>query len=256
MLDDSRDNQDFPKTDFGFEEIPVTEKSKRVRAVFNSVAKEYDLMNDFMSFGLHRIWKTVTVDVCDFRSGDCVLDLAGGTADLTKLILKKTPELGQMILADINAEMLSIGRNKLIDCGLWKKTKIIQADAESLPFPNHYFHAVIIGFGLRNVTNKDIALAEIYRVLRPGGQVFILEFSECKIPFLKPLYDWYSFNVLPKLGKVVAKDEESYRYLAESIRRHPNQKALLQLMKEVGFSENKVNNFLGGIVALHRGTKL
>lgn len=239
-------------TDFGFTEIPKSEKVERVKAVFNSVAPKYDLMNDLMSLGLHRIWKRIAVMLADLRSGAQVLDLAGGTADLTRLMADKA----EVVLADINAEMLKIGREKLIDQGLWQRAKIVQLDAERLPFSEGTFDVVTIAFGLRNVTDKAAALKEMYRVLKPGGQVLILEFSECKPAVLKPLYDAYSFKVLPKLGGWIANDTDSYRYLAESIRKHPNQALLSEMMKLAGFAQIKVNNFLAGVVALHRGYKI
>jgi demethylmenaquinone methyltransferase/2-methoxy-6-polyprenyl-1,4-benzoquinol methylase len=221
------------------------------------VAPRYDLMNDLMSLGLHRIWKRLTVALIDLPEQGRVLDLAGGTADLTALIAKKmAKKTGEIILSDINAEMLALGRNKLIDQGLWHQVKIVQADAENLPFFDNEFDAVTIAFGLRNVTDKDKALQEIYRTLKPGGEVFILEFSELKTEFLKPFYDAYSFKILPKLGEWIAGDAASYQYLAESIRRHPNQGALLAMLEKTGFAQCRVNNFLGGVVALHRGFKL
>jgi demethylmenaquinone methyltransferase/2-methoxy-6-polyprenyl-1,4-benzoquinol methylase len=209
-----------------------------------------------MSLGLHRLWKRLTVDCAKLRPGRLVLDLAGGTADLTALMTKKVAPLGRVTLADINAEMLEVGRSKLIDQGLWQQVDIIQANAECLPFADNYFDVVTIAFGLRNVTDKQLALKEMYRVLKPGGQVLVLEFSELKPAFLKPLYDAYSFKILPKLGEWVAQDGESYRYLAESIRRHPNQLDLLAMLEEEGFEQCQINNFLFGVVALHRGFKL
>ncbi len=249
-------NKNSLNTDFGFQQVAWKEKAKRVGKVFSSVAPKYDVMNDLMSGGLHRIWKRMTVALADIRPHHRVLDLAGGTADLTTLIGPSITPPGELILADINAEMLTIGRNKLIDQGLWQKVKVVQTNAEALAFPTDYFDAVFIAFGLRNVTDKTAALSEIFRVLKPGGQAFILEFSEMKLPFLKPFYDAYSFKVLPKLGEWVAQDAKSYQYLAESIRRHPNQAALSKMMENVGFEKVRVNNFLAGVVALHRGIKL
>ncbi|MCD6048136.1 MAG: bifunctional demethylmenaquinone methyltransferase/2-methoxy-6-polyprenyl,4-benzoquinol methylase [Gammaproteobacteria bacterium] len=242
-------------TDFGFQQVPWQDKAKHVRDVFNSVAPKYDLMNDLMSLGLHRVWKRIAVALADVRPHDRILDLAGGTADLTRLMAPKISQPGEIILADINDEMLKVGRDKLINEGLWQKVKVIQANAECLPFPENYFNVVTIAFGLRNVTDKNAALQEMYRVLKPGGQILILEFSEVKQPFLKSVYDAYSFHILPKLGDWVASDAASYQYLAESIRKHPNQATLLQMMEAVGFEQCKVNNFLAGIVALHRGFK-
>lgn len=244
------------KTDFGFEQVSWSDKANRVKAVFNSVAPKYDVMNDLMSLGFHRLWKRLTVDCAKLRPDSRVLDLAGGTADLTTRMAKEIGPLGTIILSDINAEMLAVGRNKLIDQGLWQRVSIIQANAECLPFPNNYFDVVTIAFGLRNVTDKSAALKEMYRVLKPGGQVLVLEFSELKSGFLKPLYDAYSFKILPKLGEWIAQDADSYRYLAESIRRHPNQQDLLAMLETAGFEQCQVNNFLGGVVALHRGFKL
>ena len=244
-----------PKTDFGFEQVPLSDKVRRVKEVFSSVAPKYDVMNDLMSLGLHRLWKRLAVDCAKLRPGDHVLDLAGGTADLTALMVKKVAPLGTVTLADINAEMLTVGRSKLIDQGLWQQVPIVQANAECLPFDSNYFDAVTIAFGLRNVTDKSAALKEMYRVLKPGGQVLVLEFSELKPDFLKPVYDAYSFKILPKLGEWIAQDGDSYRYLAESIRRHPNQATLLAMLEESGFTGCQVNNFLFGVVALHRGFK-
>lgn len=244
-----------PQTDFGFEQVPLSDKVRRVKEVFSSVAPKYDIMNDLMSLGLHRLWKRLTVDCAKLRSGVQVLDLAGGTADLAALMAKKVAPAGRVILADINAEMLAMGRNKLIDQGLWRQVSIVQANAECLPFDNDYFDVVTIAFGLRNVTDKSAALKEMYRVLKPGGQVLVLEFSELKPVFLKPFYDAYSFKILPKLGEWIAQDGDSYRYLAESIRRHPNQDAFLAMLQAAGFTGCQVNNFLFGVVALHRGFK-
>jgi len=245
-----------PKTDFGFEQVPVSDKVRRVKEVFSSVAPKYDVMNDLMSLGLHRLWKRLTVDCAKLQPGAQVLDLAGGTADLATLMVKKVIPSGTVTLADINAEMLTVGRNKLIDQGLWRQVPIVQANAECLPFANNSFDVVTIAFGLRNVTDKSAALKEMYRVLKPSGQVLVLEFSELKADFLKPFYDAYSFKILPKLGEWIAEDGDSYRYLAESIRRHPNQQALLTMLEQSGFSGCQVNNFLFGVVALHRGFKL
>jgi len=240
------------KTHFGFEEVPWNEKVTRVREVFHSVAPHYDLMNDLMSMGLHRIWKRITIALADIRPGKKVLDLAGGTGDLAVHMAKTT----HVTMADINAKMLAVGRDKLIDQGLFQKVDLIQADAEALPFPDNEFDVVTIAFGLRNVTNKMQAIKEIFRVLKPGGRCLILEFSTLKISALRGMYDAYSFKILPKLGEWFAKDSESYRYLAESIRKHPPQEELLSMLEEVGFVQGKINNFMGGVVALHRAVKI
>lgn len=248
-------NSDSDKTHFGYEEIPVNEKTARVRAVFHSVANRYDLMNDLMSLGIHRLWKKIAVDLGAFSKGHVVLDIAGGTGDLTAKISTIVGEKGRVFLADINQAMLQTGRTRLIDKGVFNNVSFVQADAEELPFLDDHFDRIIIGFGLRNVTHKERALQSMYRVLKPGGRVIILEFSK---PLLKPLaslYDMYSFHILPLLGKVIAKDEDSYRYLAESIRVHPGQEALQTMMEEAGFENCSYHNLSGGIVAVHRGYK-
>ena len=243
MSDDSR-------THFGFEEVAVGEKSKRVRGVFESVARRYDLMNDLMSGGMHRLWKRYAVGVAALRPGARVLDLAGGTGDLARLFAAAVGPTGRVVLTDINGAMLAEGRDKLIDRGM--KLDVVQCDAEKLPFPDRAFDAVSIGFGLRNVTRKENALAEMRRVLAPGGVALILEFSKVAAP-LAPAYDWYSFAVLPRLGRLVAGDEASYRYLAESIRMHPDQEALKALMEQAGFESVEYHNLTAGVVALHVG---
>ena len=249
-------NKNEPQTDFGYTQVPLSEKVNHVRKVFSSVASKYDVMNDLMSLGLHRIWKHIAVSLAQIQPNAQILDLAGGTADLAIRMGKKLNDQGSVILADINKEMLTIGRDKVVDAGLWKTIKPVQANAESLPFPTDHFDIVTIAFGLRNVTDKMAAIKEMYRVLKPGGQILILEFSQVKSEWLRSLYDTYSFQVLPKLGKWVANDEGSYRYLAESIRKHPNQQTLLEMMQEAQFEQCHVHNFLNGIVALHRGYKL
>jgi len=237
-------------TDFGFERVPPEDKARRVRGVFESVAAKYDLMNDLMSGGLHRVWKRFTVAASGTHAGSEVLDVAGGTADLARLFADRVGPTGRVILTDINAAMLGAGRDRLLDEGCL--VPVVQCNAEALPFPARRFDCVCIGFGLRNVTRKDVALAEMRRVLRPGGVALILEFSKVAQP-LQPVYDWYSFNVLPRLGKLVAGDEASYRYLAESIRMHPDQSTLRDLMQKAGFERVEWFNLMAGVVALHRG---
>lgn len=237
-------------TDFGFERVPPEDKARRVRGVFESVATKYDLMNDLMSGGLHRLWKRFAVAASGVRAGSEVLDVAGGTADLTRLFAERVAPTGRVILTDINAAMLCAGRDRMLDEG--RLVPAVQCNAEALPFPGGRFDCVCIGFGLRNVTQKDAALAEMRRVLRPGGVALVLEFSRVAGP-LRPAYDWYSFHVLPRLGKLVAGDEASYRYLAESIRMHPDQSTLKDMMENAGFDRVEWFNLMAGVVALHRG---
>jgi demethylmenaquinone methyltransferase/2-methoxy-6-polyprenyl-1,4-benzoquinol methylase len=236
-------------TDFGFERVPPEDKARRVRGVFESVATKYDLMNDLMSGGLHRLWKRFAVATSGVRAGAEVLDVAGGTADLTRLFAERVGPTGRVILTDINAAMLSAGRDRMLDEG--RLVPAVQCNAEALPFPARRFDCVCIGFGLRNVTRKEAALAEMRRVLRPGGVALVLEFSRVAGP-LRPAYDWYSFNVLPRLGQLVAGDEASYRYLAESIRMHPDQSTLKSMMENAGFDRVEWFNLMAGVVALHR----
>lgn len=243
------------QTDFGFSKVSLDEKTKKVGEVFHSVAEKYDVMNDLMSFGLHRLWKRFAINIAQFRAGHKVLDLAGGTGDLSARIQPIVGESGQVILSDINFSMLSVGRDRLLDTGKSAAIQIVQADAESLPFPDNYFDRVIIGFGLRNVTKKENALREMCRVLKPGGCALVLEFSKVKLPVLDKLYDFYSFSLLPKMGKLVADDADSYRYLAESIRMHPDQENLKDLMSSAGFEDCDYHNLTGGMVAVHRGYK-
>ena len=238
------------RTDFGYEQVPVEDKARRVRRVFDSVADKYDLMNDLMSAGLHRLWKRFTVDATRVRPGMRVLDLAGGTGDLAIDFARRVGPMGVVVLTDINATMLESGRDRLINAGV--VLPVIQCDAEKLPFPDAHFDCVSIGFGLRNVTRKERALSEMRRVLRPGGVAAILEFSQVWEP-LKPVYDWYSFSVLPRLGQLAAGDGDSYRYLAESIRMHPDQAALKALMVASGFDDVAIHNLAAGVVALHLG---
>lgn len=239
-------------THFGFKTVSETEKAHKVAEVFDSVAARYNLMNDLMSAGLHRFWKRFAVEVSGAKQGDRVLDIAGGTADLTALFTEQVGETGQVWLTDINNAMLTIGRDRMLNEGV--AIPVAQCDAEKLPFPDIFFDHVSVAFGLRNMTHKEIALKEMLRVLRPGGSLVVLEFSKVWKP-LQPFYDAYSFKVLPVMGKLVAKDEESYRYLAESIRMHPSQEELKQLMQQVGFERVEFFNLTGGVVALHRGYK-
>ncbi|HVE54177.1 MAG TPA: bifunctional demethylmenaquinone methyltransferase/2-methoxy-6-polyprenyl-1,4-benzoquinol methylase UbiE [Ramlibacter sp.] len=239
-------------THFGFQSVDEREKAKRVRGVFDSVAPRYDLMNDLMSLGLHRAWKAYTVLVADVRPGHCVLDLAGGTGDLAQAFAAKAGSGGLVVHTDINSSMLRVGRDRLLDAGLVLPTVV--CDAEKLPFESASFDRVSVGFGLRNMTRKDAALAEMHRVLRPGGKLLVLEFSKVARP-LEKAYDWYSFSVLPRLGRLVAGDESSYRYLAESIRMHPGQEELKGLMKTSGFGHVDYHNLTGGVAALHVAIK-
>lgn len=238
-------------THFGFSSVAWQDKEKKVGEVFQSVAEKYDLMNNLMSMGIHHLWKRFAISQCNARPGQRILDLAGGTGDLSAQLSKKVGEKGQVVLADINDAMLNVGRNRLINEGLIHNIRYVQANAQCLPFADNSFDCIIIGFGLRNVTDKDEALRSMYRVCKPGGRVLVLEFSNPDFPGLKPVYDWYSFQVLPKLGKLFANDEESYRYLAESIRMHPNQDALKNMMEQAGFEDCRYHNLSGGIVALH-----
>lgn len=242
-------------THFGYETVDVDDKARRVRGVFDSVAGNYDLMNDLMSAGLHRLWKRFTIEQAAVRRGQQVLDLAGGTGDLAKAFAAKVGSSGHVILADINASMLKEGRKRLTDAGVAGNLSITQVDAEKLPFAGSTFDCITIAFGLRNVTDKRAALASMHNVLRPGGKVMILEFSE-PTASLRPAYDLYSFKVLPFLGKLVADDASSYQYLAESIRMHPNQESLLEMMQEAGFEKCRYHNLAGGVVALHIGYRI
>ncbi len=239
-------------THFGFESVPEDDKARRVRGVFDSVAPRYDIMNDLMSMGLHRAWKAYTVLVANLREGARVLDIAGGTGDLALAFAKKVGASGQVVHTDINEAMLRTGRDRLLNAGVAVPTLV--CDAEKLPFPNGHFDAVSVAFGLRNMTHKDAALAEMNRVLKPGGKLLVLEFSKVARP-LEKVYDWYSFSVLPRLGKLVAGDDASYRYLAESIRMHPGQQELKAMMKKGGFGHVDCHNLTGGVVALHVGIK-
>ena len=240
-------------THFGFQQVAESEKAGKVRGVFSSVAGSYDVMNDLMSFGLHRLWKAFTVQIAGVRKGDRVLDVAGGTADLSLAFARKVGPTGQVWLTDINHAMLSVGRDRVVDKGFL--LPVAQCDAEKLPFPDNHFDVVTVAFGLRNMTHKDQAIAEMRRVLKPGGRLLVLEFSKVWKP-LAPAYDFYSFKLLPMMGEKVAKDADSYRYLAESIRMHPDQESLKTLMEEAGLSRVEYFNMTAGVVALHRGYKL
>lgn len=248
---------DNPKdtTHFGYQEVPVHEKAGKVADVFHSVASKYDAMNDLMSFGIHRLWKKFTVEMSGIKAGQRVLDIAGGTGDLTAKFSELVGNNGEVVLADINSSMLQMGRARLIDKGMVGNIRYVQANAECLPFPDNYFDCISIAFGLRNVTDIDKALRSMQKALRPGGRLLVLEFSKPVAPGLKPLYDMYSFRILPKMGKLVANDEASYRYLAESIRMHPDQSTLIDKMKAAGLERCEYFNLSGGIVALHRGFK-
>jgi demethylmenaquinone methyltransferase/2-methoxy-6-polyprenyl-1,4-benzoquinol methylase len=241
-------------THFGFRNVPVEEKGRRVRDVFDSVADNYDLMNDAMSFGIHRLWKRFAINMAGLQPGQRVLDLAGGTGDLTRLMSPGVGRDGHIILSDINAAMLANGRQRLLDSGIHGNVTFAQANAEQLPFPDNSFDLVTMAFGLRNVTDKQRALNAIYRTLKPGGRLLVLEFSR-PVAALKPAYDFYSFNILPRLGRLLAKDEDSYRYLAESIRMHPDQQTLKGMLEQAGFERCDFHNLTGGIVAIHRGYK-
>lgn len=244
------------KTHFGYQQVPVGEKAKRVAQVFHSVANNYDIMNDVMSFGVHRIWKRFTLSQTGLKPGHKVLDLAGGTGDLALKMSAMVGPAGQVVLSDINGSMLRCGRERLIDKGIAGNVEYIQANAESLPFPDDTFDCITIAFGLRNVTDKDKALKSMYRVLKPGGRLLVLEFSKPVAPGLAPIYDKYSFKLLPLMGKYIAKDEESYQYLAESIRMHPDQQTLKAMLEDAGYNKVKYHNLSGGIVALHKGFKV
>jgi demethylmenaquinone methyltransferase / 2-methoxy-6-polyprenyl-1,4-benzoquinol methylase len=243
-------------TDFGFEQVRVEEKARLVGRVFTSVASRYDLMNDLMSAGSHRLWKHFAVELAGIRSGQDVLDVAGGTGDITARLLQRVGPEGRVVLTDINGSMLGVGRERLLDRGHVGNVVYAQANAECLPFADNSFDAVTIAFGLRNVTDKDRALRSMYRVLRPGGRLVVLEFSHVVLPFLSRLYDLYSFNVVPPLGAWITGDRGSYQYLVESIRRHPNQETLKGMLEAAGFELTDVHNLSGGIVAVHRGYKL
>ncbi len=251
----SQDKPDKETTHFGYQQIPATEKAGKVAGVFDSVADKYDLMNDLLSLGVHRWWKRFALDLTGVKAGQRVLDLAGGTGDLAGRLIRLVGPKGLVVLADINASMLAEGRRRLTDEGLVGNIAFVQADAEALPFPDNTFDCITIAFGLRNVTHKENALVAMQRALRPGGCAVILEFSHPTVPGLKPVYDFYSFTVMPLVGKLVANDADSYRYLAESIRMHPDQETLRRMMAQAGFERCEYFNLTGGIVAAHRGYK-
>ena len=251
----SQDKSEKETTHFGYQQIPATEKADKVAGVFDSVADKYDLMNDLLSFGVHRWWKRFALDLTGVKAGQRVLDLAGGTGDLAARLLKMVGSNGLVVLSDINASMLTEGRKRLTDAGQAGNIVYVQADAEALPFPDNTFDCITIAFGLRNVTHKEKALVAMQRALRPGGCAVILEFSHPTAPGLKPVYDFYSFTVMPLVGKLVANDADSYRYLAESIRMHPDQETLRRMMEQAGFERCEYFNLSGGIVAAHRGYK-
>ena len=242
-------------THFGYETVYAKDKAGKVAGVFHSVADNYDLMNDLMSAGIHRLWKRMTIEMSGVRKGHKVLDIAGGTGDLAATFSKIVGPEGSVVLADINESMLKVGRDRLINRGITENVTFSQADAQDLPFPDKTFDVVTIAFGLRNVTNKDMAIRSMFRVLKPGGKLLILEFSKPTNSLLSKVYDTYSFNVLPRLGKVFANDSDSYKYLAESIRMHPDQSTLLQMLDSAGFKNTDFHNMTGGVVALHRGIK-
>ena len=251
------DSPDKPveTTHFGYKDVPVDEKADLVKGVFDSVASRYDIMNDLMSGGMHRLWKRYTIQHANARPGHVILDLAGGTGDLAREFARVVGERGRVVLADINAAMLEHGRRRLVDAGIAGNVELAQVNAEVLPFADNTFDRISIAFGLRNVTDKEAALAEMHRVLKPGGKVLILEFSRPSSA-IKPVYDLYSFKVLPLLGKLVTSDPDSYQYLAESIRMHPDQETLLGMMQDAGFERCRYNNLTAGIVALHTGYKI
>jgi len=251
----TNDNSDENTTHFGFQTVEKNEKESKVASVFHSVAQQYDVMNDLMSFGIHRLWKRFTIDSSGVRPGNKVLDLAGGTGDLTAKFSQLVGREGKVILADINSSMLNVGRDKLRDRGLVQNIEYVQANAQYLPFEDNTFDVITIAFGLRNVTDKDMALRSMYRVLKPGGRLLVLEFSKPEHELVNKAYDFYSFNILPKMGELVAKDGDSYQYLAESIRMHPDQETLKTMMDAAGFEQTSFKNLTGGVVALHKGYK-
>ena len=251
MTDQNKDQT----THFGYETVDVNDKQKKVADVFHSVASKYDVMNDLMSGGVHRIWKRLTIEQSGVRAGGTVLDIAGGTGDLTMRFSRLVGPTGKVVLADINDSMLKVGRDRLYDRGVTGNVEFVQANAQSLPFPDNTFDVITIAFGLRNVTYKDQALASMARVLKPGGKLMVLEFSKPDNPVLTKLYDFYSFNILPQMGQLIAGDAESYKYLAESIRMHPDQETLLGMMQDAGLTDCKYHNLINGVSAIHIGFK-
>ena len=248
--------EDKDTTHFGYQQVATGDKASLVGEVFTSVASRYDIMNDLMSAGVHRLWKRFTIEISAVRKGHRILDLAGGTGDLAAKFSRLVGSEGEVILSDINASMLSTGRDKQTDNGNCGNIRYVQGDAQYLPFEDNYFDCITIGFGLRNVTDKDLALRSMFRVLKPGGRLLVLEFSKPNNPLLSKIYDTYSFKILPKIGKLVAQDEDSYRYLAESIRMHPDQETLKDMLVDAGFVDCEYHNMTGGIVAVHKGLKL
>ncbi|SEI78452.1 demethylmenaquinone methyltransferase /2-octaprenyl-6-methoxy-1,4-benzoquinone methylase [Azotobacter beijerinckii] len=255
MNDPRKGREAEPTTHFGYQNVPESQKAQKVAEVFHSVAAKYDLMNDVLSGGLHRLWKRFTIELSGVRRGNRVLDIAGGTGDLTRQFSRLVGESGEVVLADINDSMLKVGRDRLLDKGVAGNVRFVQADAEKLPFPDNHFDVVTIAFGLRNVTHKDDALRSMLRVLKPGGRLLVLEFSKPSNPLLGKAYDAYSFAFMPLAGKLISNDADSYRYLAESIRMHPDQETLKGMMVDAGFERVTYHNMTGGIVALHRGLK-
>jgi len=254
-MSEQQHNAGSDSTHFGYKTVATADKVSLVANVFHNVAAKYDVMNDVMSFGVHRVWKRFTIDCSGVRPGQKVLDLAGGTGDMTALFSRRVGPTGQVVLADINASMLNVGKDKLRDMGLVNNINYVQANAEALPFADNTFDVITIAFGLRNVTDKDAALRSMFRVLKPGGRLLVLEFSNPTEQWLSKAYDLYSFKILPTMGQLIANDRESYQYLAESIRMHPDQDTLKQMMQQAGFAEVSYHNLTGGIVALHRGYK-
>lgn len=260
MIEDTTKNQQHTDnqentTHFGFEQVPINEKANKVADVFHSVAQKYDIMNDLMSGGIHRMWKRFTIEMSAVRAGHKVLDIAGGTGDLAYKFSRLVGPEGQVVLSDINASMLGVGRDRLLDRGVGNNVEYVQLDAQYIPFADNTFDCVTIAFGLRNVTDKDLALRSMLRVLKPGGRLLVLEFSKPGNPLLEKVYDEYSFRALPFMGKLITNDADSYRYLAESIRMHPDQETLKGMMDNAGFTNTEYHNMTGGIVALHKGIK-
>jgi demethylmenaquinone methyltransferase/2-methoxy-6-polyprenyl-1,4-benzoquinol methylase len=251
----TKPSSDKNTTHFGYARVPVHEKSERVAEVFHAVANKYDLMNDVMSFGMHRLWKRFTIGQANARPGQVILDLAGGTGDLTKAFAQKVGKQGRVVLADINDKMLEQGRERLLNEGVVGNVSYVQADAEKLPFPDNHFDCISIAFGLRNVTDKAAALRSMYRVLKPGGKLLVLEFSKPVVPLLGTAYDKFSFHIIPKMGQLICNDAASYQYLVESIRMHPDQETLKKMLQDAAFEDVSYHNLTGGIVALHKGFK-